>query len=146
MSVGANDPNWTVSYKDGPSSPAVVAANGYFWKNFSSYAAWISAPSTVTNSVGAFTYTTSFSLTKYDPAHYFLKADVASDDELIGITINGAKIPLLTPCTKTYQYFECTVAYEFTGVFKSGTNTISFIVNNVGGIENPSGLNVNFHI
>lgn len=143
---GASDPNWSVSFQGGSASSTVVSTNGAFWKDFSTYSTWISPPSSVSESVGNFTYSTTFSLSKYDPAHYFLKADVASDDELVGISVNGVKVPLVSACTKTYQYFECTVAYEFSGSFKSGTNTLSFVVNNIGGVGNPSGLNVNFYI
>ena len=78
--------------------------------------------------------------------NYVLNAEVASDDALVGITINKYSVPLLTPCTKTYQYFECMVSYKFTDHFVSGTNTISFTVNNIGGVSNPVGLYVKFGI
>lgn len=146
LNIGASDPNWSVSYQGGSPSSSVVAGTTTYWKDFSSYSTWISPPSSISDGVGDFTYSTTFTLTKYDPNHYFLKADVALDDELVGITVNGVKVPLVSACTKDYQYFSCTVAYEFSGSFKSGTNTVSFIVNNVGGAGNPSGLNVNFYI
>ena len=126
---------------------AVVTGPGEYWKQFSSYSNWIT-PTLVdgTSLPGNFTFSTSFALKNYDPSSYFLHADVSSDDALVGIKINGVSVSLQDPCSKTLEFFKCTVAYQFSGHFVSGTNTVSFIVNNVGGILNPTGLNVKFNV
>lgn len=147
LALGATDPNWVASYQGQKATETYANMPSTYWKQFSSYANWITPPiSSGTSATGNFTFSTSFNLVKYDPAKYILNADIATDDALIGIKINNKDVTLKSPCTKDYQYFECLVSYQFSGHFVSGTNTIDISVNNVGGISNPVGLYVNFNI
>ena len=147
LGTGAQDLNWSASYQGDKATSTYANLASTYWKQFSKYASWITPPlSSGTSATGNFTFTTSFNLVKYDPAHYTLFADVATDDALVDIRINNKAVPLLTPCTKNYQYFECVVSYKFSGNFVSGTNTVAFTVNNIGGVNNPVGLYVNFNI
>jgi hypothetical protein len=136
-----------VSYQGAKPTMTYTNMPSTYWKQFSNFANWITPPIVSgTSDSGNFTFTTSFDLMKYDPATYILNAEIASDDELLSIAINKKAVTLVPPCTKTYQYFECLVSYQFKDHFVSGTNTIDITVNNVGGVLNPVGLYVKFGI
>jgi hypothetical protein len=147
LALGTQDPNWSASYQGAKATATYANLPSTYWKQFSTYAGWITPPLVSgTSDSGNFTFSTSFDIKKFDPATYFLNADIATDDALVGITVNKVSVPLLTPCTKDYQYFECLLSYKFSGHFVTGTNTIAITVNNIGGVNNPVGLYVKFGI
>jgi hypothetical protein len=141
------DSNWVVSYRSGQATGAVVA-NVAGWSQFSSYANWITPPMIEnTAPAGNYTFTTSFDLVKFDPAKYFLNAEISSDDALLEVKLNGANIALIPSACPT-STFQCITPYEFNGKFVSGTNTLSFTVANDDNHSksNPVGLYVQFSV
>ncbi|RYH17607.1 hypothetical protein EON65_28355 [archaeon] len=94
LGTNAEDLNWSASYQGQKATSTVANLASTYWKPFSSkYASWITPPiSSTTSPAGNTTFTTTFNLVKYDPAKYFLNADIASDDALVAIHINGQVI------------------------------------------------------
>lgn len=138
------DPNWNVACPDGSSSAAYVG--GY--TTHSTFANFVTPKLQASGnaSSGNYVFTTQFDLVKYDPANYYLAADVSSDDQVVAISINGNAVALNTPCNAGAPS-TCTISYKFGGVFQSGVNTLSFTVNNIPATYvNPVGLYVNFEI
>ena len=145
----STDPNWTASFQGAASTSTVVVTNNQWYKEFSTFSSWISPPADQwgCNQIGDFTFTTQFNLVKYDYTKYTLTAEVASDDALKAVYVNGVQAPVVTPCATDGNYATCIVTYKLSGHFKSGLNTVAFKVNNAAGPEvNPVGLNVNFII
>lgn len=118
------------------------------WPQFSKYANWISPTSTITTQdAGNYTFSLSWSINDFDPKGYSLTANVAVDDHLVGLTLNGAAMPLQTPCTNFACGDFCMAKYKLADKFVAGTNTLSFTINNiVSSGTNPVGLWVEFNI
>ncbi len=132
--VASADPGWP-----GPEAITVNAVwpiQAGVWALNGPNSRWISAQAdqsaAVGNSVGDYTYRTTFDLTGVDPAKFQLVGGWASDNVGLGIVLNGtstglqntAQFPSLTPFTLT------------TG-FVAGVNTLEFIVNNAPDPNNP---------
>src|SRR5207253_10283787 len=84
-------------------------------------------------------YQTTFDLTGFDPATVRLVGNWAVDDSGTDIKINGASSGV-----KNTAAFSIYSPFVITSGFKTGLNTIDFIVNNGdnGNPTNPTGLRV----
>jgi len=112
------------------------------WLPESTLSRWIS-PSPSENpgpgdAVGNYTYRTTFDLTGLDPASVQLTLNVAADNSITDILLNGASLKL-----SATGYAAFTPLAIKTG-FARGTNTLDVILNNSGAAPNPSGLRVEF--
>jgi len=101
---------------------------------------WISFQSdeSVGDAPGLYTYTTTLDLTGYDPASVTLTVEVAADEQLSAVRLNGVGLGL---SATGYSGF---TTLSINGPFQAGLNTLDFVVNNAGSTANPSGLRVRF--
>ncbi len=139
---GVVDPNWTItSTPQGPVTlPAFVTYNGAWLPN-GRFSRWISpnADGASNQLPGNYTYQTRLDLSAFDPASVALALQVAADDLVADIRLNGASLGL-----------KATGFASFTGLqissgFVSGVNTLEFIVTNLNAAPpNPTALRVEF--
>ena len=152
LADSAADTPWTVS---GPSTSgtqtAFVTDSSTFpfpyWQPNTSESKWISPQANYngfgSDGVGAFTYTTTFSvLAGYNASQGTIAGYFADDNHVTAITLNGVTHTITgDPGFPTFTNF------SLTGL-QSGVNTLSFTVdnayNNPGNTGNPTGLNVKF--
>lgn len=140
---GSADPNWTLS-----GGTAYVTIDGQFpfgpWLANSGASSWISPSANYGlpanyNAPGSYTYSTTFDLTGLLPGTASLSFQVANDDALTDVFLNGVS-----------QGINWNQLDAFSGVFTinsdfiAGVNTISFVTSNGGSSPNPTGLRVEF--
>jgi hypothetical protein len=94
---------------------------------------------------GNYEYTTTFNLTGYDPNTFALNGQLATDDTLVAVILNGTNIGTagaggaVQSALTAFNVDQSDAA----GDFLAGVNTLTFEVNNiVGGDNNPTGLRV----
>jgi hypothetical protein len=123
------DPN--VGYPFAPNGP---------WMDNTSTSQWIAPQEFVFtnggNSQGVYTYTTTFSLTGFNPATAVITGEWAADDEGIDILINGTSTGLTYPA-EAYGSFQ---SFTISSGFVPGMNTLAFEVGNIA--LGPTGLQV----
>ncbi len=145
LSAGSVDPRYTITAT--PSGPvtnsALVTQSGWPfgpWTNDSSTSQWIS-PHTNENALsggtkepaGNFTYTTTFSLAGLNPATAQIFGQMEGDNTITQILLNGTPVSYTSSGQNDYVAFQ---PLSITSGFQAGTNTLSFVVNNVA-ISNP---------
>jgi hypothetical protein len=81
---------------------------------------------------GAYNYTTTFNLTGFNPATASITGNITSDDQVVGIVLNGNAIAFSTP-DQSYATFFALPAFP-AGDFVSGINTLEFLTMNTHGI------------
>lgn len=89
---------------------------------------------------GDYIYTTTFNLAGLDPASVILSGRFAVDNELRGIRINGNLVP--TPVGNFNVWTPLEIRAATYPHFRSGRNTLEFLVNNGASSANPTGLRV----
>lgn len=150
VASGATDSYWNVAYTGSTSKAVIMQDKMSLWPKFSSFASWVqpAIPASGAYAAGNYTFTTAFDLKNYNPATYILNANIAADDAVVSIQVNGKSVTLAKPCSSSGYEATCTVAYKFSGNFIAGTNKIDIVVNNVGNSnsQNPAGLWVEFGI
>lgn len=121
---------------------AATGAAGYPigpWLPDNSASAWI-APTPSTDGPGGayYTYETYFDLNGLEPTDAYIQGWLATDDGLVDILLNGVAIPgIIGPTGFTYWR-----AFNIFGNMQPGANTLSFVVYNSAGGNNPTGLRV----
>jgi hypothetical protein len=147
---GSSDPRWTILFTPPGSTtppsntPAYVTNNscpiGAAWITNDSNSQWISFQSdeSVGDAPGLYTYRTTVDLTGYDPASVTLTVQVAADQELSAVRLNGVSLGL---SASGYSGF---TSLSINGPFQATVNTLDLAVNNAGSTANPSGLRVRF--
>ncbi len=146
LASGAVDTHWTVS-KDGGAATeayAVTSATAGFptgaWMGDDTASTWINSSGTSVNAdPGNYTYTTTFDLTDVNSSSWKLTGKFLTDDSFNGLYLNGVKIDSVTG-----GGFASWASFSLTSGFQTGTNTLSFVVNNGGAGANPTGLRVEF--
>ena len=147
LADGAVDPHWSiVATPNGPAAAnayaTVNAASGYpigqAWLRNNAASRWISpqADESTGDAPGFYLYQTKIDIGRYDPKSVWLVLQVAVDNVLFGVLLNG------TPVRVSAVGFSRFSSVEITGPFQSGINTLKLIVQNEGSQPNPSGLRV----
>jgi hypothetical protein len=150
ISDGSTDPRWTLLSTPSSSTAALAYVTddhyplGLDWIANDSNSRWISPQADESGNVnqgdapGFYTYQTILDLTGYDPASVALTLQLAVDDELAAIRVNGNALGVTAT---SYSGF---TTLKIAGPFQSGANTLNFVVYNAGTRANPSGLRVAF--
>lgn len=143
LSPGAVDAHYTVTGGDLTDAPTYVAQNpaGYpgYWPKNDDLSGWIT-PALTSNGDAAgqpdfiFTYTTRFDLTGYDASTARVDGQLAVDDSLRAVLLNGQDIGFTA---NGYSSFK---SFAITSGFLAGVNTLSFVTRNDNG--GPTGLRV----
>lgn len=147
LSPGAADPHWSITASPaGPFASAVVQANNGAWLVNDAVgtldgSSWISTVNSGATNIapGTYTFETTFSLAGLNPDTAVLVFEVATDDQLTGVFLNGVATGI------TSSGF-ATLGGPFTidSGFLGGVNTLTFQVLNGGTAANPGGFRVNF--
>lgn len=143
----AGDPHYTNPHEILVTVPWVARASGGFpigpWLPDNTASAWISVTDTTFAAPNVdMVYETTFDLRGLDPATAAIHGWVAADNELVDIRINGISAGIRTPteAVLTGEAFSAWQAVAITSGFRPGPNTLSFVVRNGAGGDNPSGL------
>lgn len=146
--LGTNgvDANWTIA----PNKSAFVSGtNGVFpvgtaWLADTAVSRWIT-PSSIARADldpvadGIYTYNLDFDLTGFYKSTAVFSGRFAADNRVTGIRLNGALLPA------SGGGFRDWTAFGASSGFRSGVNTLSVDVTNIGQTRgNPSGLRVEF--
>ena len=136
---GSNDPHWTVADLTTLSSPAAAAVVGspaaIGWIGNTSSSNWVSVNGAGRpNSKDLFEYQTTFNVT--DPSNVQLTLNVADDDKVTAILLNGLNTGLSTGGVTWTRFTPFTLSSGFV----AGANTLDFLVENSG--AGASGLQV----
>ena len=133
LTGGAADTHYTLTVPAGSAggpAPVDIDNPGQFaWDGNTATSRWIS-PSTAGGSgaVGNYVYTTTFNLTGFDPTTARITGSISADDQAT-ILLNGTQVGA-SPAGG-YQFF---TPVSITTGFQSGINTLTFNVNNSGGV------------
>ena len=145
LANSAVDPHYTLTASIDPNHPgpdAFVVIDGQFpippWVASGPKSKWIAplADQSVGVAEGDYTFTTSFDLTGYDPAHVSLMGQWAVDNLGTDILVNGTSTGITSPGFATFTPF--TLSSGLT----AGVNTLDFKMNNLPATPNPAGLRV----
>ncbi len=134
LAVGTLDPHYSlISAPPGVPLTAIATQPNAAWVPNTSTADWISPSASGNDSwpVGTYDYQTTFNITG-DPLTAQLMGQWASDNDAC-IYLNGAN----TGACTGFSDFGSLTAFLITSGFKSGSNTLDFIVDNGGG---PTGV------
>lgn len=127
----AVDPNYTVSYNGGAwASASVVNPNAFPlglhgpWHPNLPDAQWISSSPNVGLPNGEYDYMTTFSLGGLVPSTAVINLNIASDDQVIGVLLNGVAVaPAITTPDQGYATL---YSFVISSGFQSGVNTLVF--------------------
>ena len=128
---GAIDPHYTiVSSPDGTGPAAYVTLYGGI-PEFSNGPAsnWIAPAADQAfgfNSTGQYDYQTTLDLGAYDPTNALITGELAADDHLVDILVNGVSTGITAP-NQFFGYSTYTIDGSF---LHSGVNTLDFLVRN----------------
>jgi hypothetical protein len=142
LTGGTVDPQWTYSTPGGPSLPTyATATQPAVWLANSATSRWISpqANESTGDAPGVYLYSTQIDLSGYDPTTVKLTLQVAVDNGLVAVKLNGQAVPGLSA-----SGFSAYTSLTINDGFLPGVNTLLFFVNNLGTSPNPSGLRVEF--
>jgi hypothetical protein len=148
LSEGTVDPFYTLTSVPSGSSSTVVgftSAGGYPigpWYGDDALSTWIGPnnDAQADGPVGYYDYQTTFNLTGFNLNTVSIGGQVAVDDVLVNILLNGVPLGYTAPWN-TWTQFTIDQA-NAAGDFVAGINTLDFIVDNYQG---PTGLRVEFN-
>lgn len=149
FALGTNgiDANWRLSTQ----SPAFVSGtNGVFpvrtnWLADTATSRWITPTSRAGADLdpvsdGLYRYSLSFDLSGFQPGTAVFNGRFAADNRVTSILLNGGALSASGGGFTSWTNFNSTG-----GDFRSGLNTLTFVVTNFGQVRgNPSGLRVEF--
>ncbi|HKX63342.1 MAG TPA: PA14 domain-containing protein [Verrucomicrobiae bacterium] len=146
LAEDASDPHYVMPFPGGLTTvPWVATAAGGFpigpWLLDNPDSAWI-APTFNTYAIpnADIRYETTFNLSGLNPAGAAIHGWVAVDDQLVDILLNGQSIAQAT--TVGPGAFTSWQAFAITSGIQPGVNTLTFIVRNGPGGDNPTGFRV----
>lgn len=137
---GLADPYWTLS--GGTAYVTIDATLPVNWLDNDAFSRWIS-PQTgyptggPRDAAGLYTYSTTFDLTGLDASTAFLAFNIASDNVVTDILLNGVSQGLTHVGLSAFE-----ALFISSGDFVGGINTLEFVVANNN--LSPSGLRVEF--
>ncbi|MDB6038978.1 MAG: CotH protein [Verrucomicrobiales bacterium] len=120
-----------------PPLPATVIENHPAWLANDTASSWIGVlnPGSLNVAAGAYNYQTTFSLDGFDPTSVALKINMASDNRVTDVRINGVSLEL------SYVGFNSLSGdFNITNGFHSGSNTLDFLTFNDSTSANPAGF------
>ncbi len=125
-----------------PESPYVVSASGGFpvppWLDDDLRSAWITIhPGATGPGARLYRYELAADLAAYDPATMEIHGEVATDDVLADVLINGLSVK--QPVDSSAGFGQWTPLKIDHG-FVAGTNRLTFVVSNALSADNPTGL------
>ena len=146
LANGAIDLHWTItatpSGEGNASAYATMNSNpiGTAWIANSYMSRWISPQTNeaLGDAPGTYRYRTTFNLTRFDPTTVQIIAEVAVDDTLTDVQLNGQSLKLTAKGAAAFTPLSINSGYV------AGVNRLEFVVNNTGTAANPSGLRVEF--
>lgn len=142
LTPGSLDPHYTLTISaqtvtPRPPAPARVIDGHPAWLENDSRSRWLGPlqPGTQNVAAGKYRYSTRFDLTGFNPTTARIQVQVAADNRLNDILLNG------TPLGKTFEGFT-TFSPIFTvqSGFVAGQNTLEFLWANDGNSPNPAGF------
>jgi hypothetical protein len=141
---GVRDPHYTLvsSAQSTPPPPevaALVIENHPAWISNDPASMWIGPvnPGTANVAHGRYNYRTRFDLTGYNPANATVELNIAVDNELEDVLINGTSTGI-----KFTGFNQFGPTQRIAGGFRPGINTFDFLTLNHGDSPNPAGLRV----
>jgi hypothetical protein len=146
-SSGTVDPHWQmIQSADGafPGPAAIVLNDIGFpippWIANGPNSKWIApqASEAVGNNGGTYKYRTSFDLTGFEPSSAIVSGVWTSDNQGPQVLLNG----VATGATNDGNFSALTNFFAITSGFIAGTNTLDFVVTNIGPGTNPTGVRV----
>jgi hypothetical protein len=160
LAGGAVDPHWTLTTNpDGSGSRSFVTVTDGFpipsaWIPNQANAKWIEPTSGTadTHAAGTYTYQTSFSLTGFDPTSASIQFQVAADNRVSGVFLNGHNVGFTysgpTHSGDAYAAFSDSFTISNPAFFKDGLNQLQFQVvndqvdaaNGCYDVQNPTGM------
>ncbi|MGC8744959.1 MAG: lamin tail domain-containing protein [Verrucomicrobiia bacterium] len=122
-----------------PQVPATVVANHPNWLPNDAASLWIGpiAQGTVSVPVGSYNYKTYFNLNGYDYTQAKVVFQVAVDNDLTNVALNGNLLGFSYSGFTAYSQ-----QFTITNGFLPGTNTLEFFTYNSGTTPSPAGLRV----
>ncbi len=142
----AIDPHWTLTSAPAGSGfgPDAFASNPIpaNWVPNTATSRWITPPTDAAGNGpgGLYDYTMSFDMTGFDPTTAVVSGDWASDN-MSSILVNGVSTGISHSGGATsFQFFDNFVLDSSNSTFNTGTNNITFRVNNLS--TGPTGLHV----
>jgi hypothetical protein len=160
LANGVTDPNYflTATSPQDPSGtvPLTAVASGFpfpYWAANTATSEWIGANTpggdgNLTAPVGEYDVATTFNLTNFDPTSFALTGQFLSDNEILGVLINGYNLGSFGQDANTFTdwtSFNIDQTNAATDL-NAGLNTITFEVMNdsyaEGPNDNPMGLQV----
>ena len=142
LSAGVTDPHFVLKASaEGSPPPPPVAATAVqplaAWLTNSAKSGWLGPvnPGATVVAPGAYVYETTFDLTGFDPASARVTCQVAVDDILADVLINGVSTGLSSAGSAALS-----AAMVITDGFFSGLNRLEFQTANTGASPSPSGF------
>lgn len=145
LAPGAADPHWSITASPaGPVGAATVQLNNGAWLANEAAgtvggSSWISTVASGNTNIAAgnYTFEQQFDLTGRDPNSAVIVLDIAVDNTITDILLNG-----ISQGITTGGFGGFSGPFEIDSGFQGGINTLSIIVNNAGATANPGGLRI----
>lgn len=146
LADGASDPHYTIiSGPDGAGAGAKVTLSDRFpvgdpyWPDDTASSKWVSPQANQNGNLepaGTYVYRTSFDLTGLDPASVQLTGRLIADDSISDVRLNGTSLGVSGSNYATW------LPFLIRSGFRTGVNTLDFVLVNGGTSSTPSGLRV----
>lgn len=145
LAPGAADPHWSITASPaGPFAAATVQANNSAWLANDAAgtvggSSWISTVASGATNIapGSYTFAQQFDLTGRDPGSAVIVLDIAVDNAIADIFLNGISQGIVAAGFNGFSG-----PFVIDSDFLAGINTLSVVVNNTGTTINPGGVRI----